>query len=305
MGPLDAGLFFILVPVVLGLLFGAVRAGSQRFVSVEYHIAYEICLFLIAWSSWGIGAKVGSIVLRPWRPSLTVVLLVGMAVGGFSLESFPRRLLFDAFEPYLVPGSHFPPFWPPENPVSWILFAAQGALVWVVLNLLDFRLRGVPRFGFAPGPEPHLPLAEAEDAASPHAAPDPAAPRAGTLTETGTAAARAVPPLARRLPAPLSGADILALEAEEHYTKVHTDRGATLLLMRFTDAIEAMEPQPGFRVHRSFWVSHHAVQRAEWRGRRLLAVLKNGLEVPVSRSFRVVVQGAGFLDREGRPTAAP
>jgi hypothetical protein len=57
------------------------------------------------------------------------------------------------------------------------------------------------------------------------------------------------------LPANLRGGEIWALEAEEHYTKIHTSKGNTLLLMRFSDAITEMDPQPGLQVHRSFWVS--------------------------------------------------
>ena len=302
MGIVDAILFFIAVPVLLAVLLGSIRAGNQKFTSMGYQIGFTVCLFLTAWISWGIGTKVISIVLRPWRPPLILVLMLGHLLGGFLGLSFPRSTLNATFEPYLQPGTHYLPFWPPENFVSWGLFALQGLLMWIGLNWLDFRYRGVPRFGFQTesAAELALPIRAMSDGGG-----------YATATAEGEAAeakpkmqtpAPGAPTLLRRMPAQLAGAEILALEAEEHYTKVHTNRGATLLLIRFTDAIEAMEPQPGFRVHRSFWVSRHAMDRVEWRGRRLVAILKNKLEIPISRSFRVVVQGAGFLDREGRPT---
>ena len=54
-----------------------------------------------------------------------------------------------------------------------------------------------------------------------------------------------------KLPAALRR-DILALEAEDHYLRVHTLHGSALILMRLADAAAIIDPRLGLRVHRSW-----------------------------------------------------
>lgn len=106
------------------------------------------------------------------------------------------------------------------------------------------------------------------------------------------AAVMSEPPLLGRLPAHL-GDRILCLKTEDHYLEVHTDLGQALILMRMADAERALAGE-GFRVHRSWWVARAAVTRAELRGGRLVLILSNGLEVPVSRDRRRLVEAEGW-----------
>jgi hypothetical protein len=281
--------FFILVPVAVGLSLGAASVGFQQFVTVGHHMTYMVAFAVLSWICYGLGAKLTSLVLRPWHPRLLLVLVAGHIVGGFGLWWSLRDLLNLGFESYLAPGSSFGPFWPPpkDNLGQYVAISLQGMAWWVFANWVDFRYRRVPRFGFAPSSPPtresgHLDSGVAANEAS----PDPAR----TV---------AVPRLAVRLPEELQVGEILALEAEEHYTKVHTSAGNALLLLRFSDAIAEMEPLSGLQVHRSFWVSHAAVERLERIGRRTVIRLRGGGEIPVSRSYRLQVRDAGF------PTAAP
>jgi DNA-binding LytR/AlgR family response regulator len=48
-------------------------------------------------------------------------------------------------------------------------------------------------------------------------------------------------------------------------------------------------------VHRSWWVAEGAVASVEREAGRLMLVLRNGLRVPVSKSFRDQVKDAGWL----------
>jgi DNA-binding LytR/AlgR family response regulator len=48
-------------------------------------------------------------------------------------------------------------------------------------------------------------------------------------------------------------------------------------------------------VHRSWWVAEGAVASAEGDARRPMLVLRNGLRVPVSKTFRDPVKQAGWL----------
>jgi hypothetical protein len=107
--------------------------------------------------------------------------------------------------------------------------------------------------------------------------------------------APARPPLRRRLPAPLADAEIYAVQAEDHYLRFHTDRGSALLLMRFSDALAELGGSAGARTHRSWWVARGAVVGAT-RGRgRATLTLRNGLDVPVSRTFSRGLRKSGWF----------
>ena len=97
-----------------------------------------------------------------------------------------------------------------------------------------------------------------------------------------------------KLPAAL-GRDILALQAEDHYVRVHTAKGSALLLMRLADAIEDLGGLEGMRVHRSWWVSRHAISASAMQGRKLLLTLTNGVAAPVTRGTAPALRRAGWL----------
>lgn len=103
------------------------------------------------------------------------------------------------------------------------------------------------------------------------------------------------PPFFDRIPPHLTG-DLLALEMEDHYLRVHTESGSDLILMRLRDAVAELAGADGVQAHRSFWVAAAAVADAERTpdGRATL-VLRNGLRVPVSRSRMAAVRDAGWL----------
>ncbi|MEO8113887.1 MAG: LytTR family DNA-binding domain-containing protein [Phenylobacterium sp.] len=97
-----------------------------------------------------------------------------------------------------------------------------------------------------------------------------------------------------RLPAAVDG-EILALQAEDHYVRVHTARGSALLLMRMGDAVAELDGLAGLQVHRSWWVARTAVAGAAPAGRRANLALTNGLAVPISRAAMAQARAAGFL----------
>ena len=97
-----------------------------------------------------------------------------------------------------------------------------------------------------------------------------------------------------RLP-PQLGRELLALEMEDHYVRVHTARGSTLVLMRMRDAVEALSGVDGERVHRSWWIARSAVADAEREGRSLRLVLTNDLRVPVPRERIADLRNLGWV----------
>ena len=107
---------------------------------------------------------------------------------------------------------------------------------------------------------------------------------------------RAEPPaLLSRLPMHLRQARLLALQAEDHYLRVHTDNGSALILLRMSDAMAELAGIEGKRVHRSWWVARDAiVDSSNEKGRTSLR-LAVGLMVPVSRSSRPELARDGWL----------
>jgi len=97
----------------------------------------------------------------------------------------------------------------------------------------------------------------------------------------------------RRFPAGLTGR-LLCLEMEDHYLRIHTDKGSDIILMRMSDAEEELSDVEGLRVHRSWWVAREAVTGVKRDGTRLLLQLENGLEIPVGKTYRGALRDAGW-----------
>jgi DNA-binding LytR/AlgR family response regulator len=113
----------------------------------------------------------------------------------------------------------------------------------------------------------------------------PDEPRAVAASEEQSVAVPQYPPeFVSKLPAALRR-DILALEAEDHYLRVHTLHGSALILMRLGDAAALIDPRLGLRVHRSWWVAKDGVRALERTPGRAIVRLVDGTAVPISRSY--------------------
>lgn len=95
-----------------------------------------------------------------------------------------------------------------------------------------------------------------------------------------------------RLPMKLKGATIRAVQAEDHYLRIHTDRGSDLILMRLSDAVEELEGLEGAQTHRSWWVAREAVRAVERGDGRATLTLDGGLSAPVSRRYARMLRDA-------------
>ncbi|WP_420470431.1 LytTR family DNA-binding domain-containing protein [Brevundimonas sp. FT23042] len=116
-------------------------------------------------------------------------------------------------------------------------------------------------------------------------------------TPVQTHAASADAPPARfpdRLPPRLRGAAIRAVESEDHYLRVHTDRGSDLILMRLSDALIELEGLEGAQTHRSWWVARDAVREVVRGEGRATFTLEGGIEAPVSRRYARALRDAGW-----------
>ena len=98
----------------------------------------------------------------------------------------------------------------------------------------------------------------------------------------------------QRLPIRFRGADLWAISSEDHYLRVHTDRGEELILMRLADAIRELGEDNGLQTHRSWWVAHEGVADTRRTNGKLFLILKSGREAPVSRTYQPNVRAAGL-----------
>ena len=141
----------------------------------------------------------------------------------------------------------------------------------------------------------------AQDAEAPVAAP--------AVPEPADEAVPAAFPsaLLGRLP-PEIGRDIIALETEDHYLRVHARGGSALILMRMADAVALLDPRLGAQVHRRWWVAEAAVAGVRAEGQKLSLCLIDNKRVPVGRTFSAAVRArfaqAGTITPLGQASAA-
>lgn len=90
-------------------------------------------------------------------------------------------------------------------------------------------------------------------------------------------------------------AEVLCLQMEDHYVRVHTLAGSRLVLTTLGQAIMALDGADGLQVHRSWWVARPAVARVVIHGRNLRLELVNGVVAPIARTSVAAVRAAGWI----------
>lgn len=190
--------------------------------------------------------------------------------------------LFGTFYPSLQPLLHETGFGLGDGFLLYVT-GSSGLLIvplWVGAHFIYEKITGdVLFFPGAPG------MHEATEVSEPPETPEPPAPRVAPADPGAQAS-----PFFNKMKLEL-GRKIVALEAQEHYVKVYTQKGEGLILYRFGDAVQEVAPScPGLRVHRSYWVAENAVSEVISAKKSYKLLLSNGLEVPVSNSYSKVVE---------------
>lgn len=158
--------------------------------------------------------------------------------------------------------------------VHYLSVLVVGAVVTLMFNLLPVtRAAAMPQPG--PSESDGPPIADQWSASAP-------------------VPAESVNPLLDQLP-PVLGTDVIALEMEDHYVRVHTALGSELVLMRLRDAMALMTEVEGMQVHRSWWVARDAVEDVQRDGRNIRLKLARDLEAPVARAKVVELRAARWI----------
>ena len=118
---------------------------------------------------------------------------------------------------------------------------------------------------------------------------------ADTVREQFTGSRTGAIKLLLRKAGPDAGTKLVRLQSADHYVELHTDRGAKLLLMRISDAIELLSGAEGGQVHRSHWVNFDEIEGVVKQDRKIWLRMSDGAEVPVSRTYRAPLRQAGMI----------
>jgi hypothetical protein len=261
-------IFWIGVPLFIGLLLGWAQAGSARQLDRGLALLFVMSGVLPAWWSYGLLAAA----LRRLVPSLPTPLLLLLApvIGSMFLRPLylGRKALFG------IPHNDaaFPSL---QEPVAMVISLLYGNLLGIIcFPLMALFFRAMFDFDVMGGRQ----QARAD---LPAVLPPAVMPQTGVLA---------------RIPARL-GADVRALVAAEHYLRVITAEGEAMVLYRLGDAIRDMELAGirGVQVHRSYWVATAAITGNSRDGSRISLEIAGGLTVPVSRSYRQALKAATGL----------
>ncbi len=254
----DLGLMTI-IGVVLGLI-GPLGSFNDP-------LAFRLVVWTaFAWLGYAVYAPIDTLAVR-LAPRLQLPVW-SLRIAGVFLASIPMALAV-----FLIPRDVEYWRWPGlEYALTHYTYVAMiGGLITLV-NVLVQRPKGASQTA-------HGQSAELPSVQTPSPAPAPA-PSANPLRE--------------QIPAEL-GSDIIALEMEDHYVRVHTALGSELVLMRLRDAMAHLGDTEGMQIHRSWWVARGAVEDVVRDGRNLRLKLARDVEAPVSRANVTVLKDAGWI----------
>lgn len=275
---------YIVVPIAIGALLGWYRAGYAADYPLSVSLFEWIANFYALWIAFDLGSRLIAFLLRPWAGPLWLTLMLGGAAGvavSRPLRDVVRNVSA-GFAPEARQDISLPDglVWQ-EYVIAYVGVIAMPILIWVVVNYVFAVVLGAPRYGY-----------RHEGAGIGSVEPEPQSPEVLSSPNQH--------PLNPEFVSRLSGGPpvcIWALQAEDHYLRVHTDNRNELIRYRFSDAVDEVQGLSGLKVHRSFWVNTEAIDSIRRAGRSYEIVLKNGLEIPVSRSYRQTVKDAGLLSR--------
>jgi DNA-binding LytR/AlgR family response regulator len=98
-----------------------------------------------------------------------------------------------------------------------------------------------------------------------------------------------------RVPEKLKGGILYAVQAEDHYLRLHTSKGSDLILFRLADAIGELDGIEGAQTHRSWWVAKDAIGEVKRDHGRVFLRLQDGTQVPVSRPNAKALRESGWI----------
>ena len=268
--------FWVGFPVALGLFAGWNQIGMVApALPLVWSIIYWLLLSALMWCGLGVGTAMAALACAKlaYPAKLVIGAAVGVALTRPAHAAFQQLFLPLTIDPSAV--STLPAF--PTSAADWTLLYSGNAM------LMAFWIGGAIFFaafiGYAPfGRDVH-----------------------GAPQDTGQEAEVASAPLRPRIAARLTKIDfdeVEAIRAEDHYLRVLGRSSEEMILYRFADAVEELEPFGWVRVHRSWSVDAARIADVRPHGRGSMIVMWSGREVPVSERHYGIVQRIAAQHRD-------
>lgn len=271
--PNERAALIVFAPVLLAAALGWFRAGTvARELSLPYAVLFWLCIWLGYWvvagaATLGLERVSASLRARPWL-ALLLGGLCASAASAFYLE--PYLGIFDGLlsDERRLRIAEFGALPLATRVPAAMLNSMLGVVVWVSVNLLALRI----------APRESAPLrADSPIATEPAAQSVP--------SQVSELSAPAAPLFSGLLAEGISAADIIAIQAQDHYVMVYTAQAKQLILYRFRNAVSELAHVPGGQVHRSWWISA-AVAAASRKSTSTAFKIRDDLVVPIGRSWR-------------------
>ena len=90
----------------------------------------------------------------------------------------------------------------------------------------------------------------------------------------------------------LSIRNVVALDADDHYTRVYLREGSRYLRAQFGHLLQQMPDDLGIQISRSRWVAFKAIEKVVRSGRGLSVRLVTGQQMQVTRGYKVAFESA-------------
>jgi LytTr DNA-binding domain len=268
-------LVFVGLPIFVGIVLGGnqTRAGAQLpwLFSILYWVALSVSTWwLMAAATWLLDQ-----LLRPWSPPVWLVWILGGVAGSFVARPVIYQFA-SLFKQWMNDGQlrAMPPV---EFSVQFGIYYITN---WSVVLIMWVAAQGVYNY---------LQAWAAPDAVTVAVAPSELTPSDDSVLGSVSINEPTFVGFLERLP-PFLGRDVIALHSEDHYLRVYTRRGDGLVLVTISEAMRTLEALGfvGLQVHRSWWLCINAVKQVQSRDRKTYALLENGIQVPVSQTYRAL-----------------
>jgi hypothetical protein len=286
----ELAFLYLVPPLLMALPLGMYRAGLGLPTPLSLALWGSICL--ISWWLSEAFSHIASRVLRPWQPPVWLILTLGYLLNLWISSLYNVPIVAALIELGRVPltadlAAYFElerSLVDPHYLLMLLRAGAAGLVIWLTVNLLFQRLTATDRFGSGGVSIEQTPVAH-----SAVPSPDPALAPTASAAEAPTA-----PRFFARLDKlrDLAPTDLLAVEAEDHYIRVHSRRGKELIYYRFRDALEDLRSWEGIQAHRSVWIDRRSIVKVEASGRSTWVILETGDRLPVSFANRELVRAA-------------
>lgn len=255
------------VAIAVGLLMALISPLRTDRIAFLPRLAYwEIIMISGATLSSGISegiARWGRLRSRPWLEVPFTSLLIALPLTLIVIAT--SSLFFGA-----------------ERSIAGRLFGFFG-MTWAICTAVHSLIYFVGR-----APVAELP-ADPDNGQSADGPPIP-------VTEAQPSIARFM----LRLPPALRNLSVDAIEAEDHFLRVHLETGQSVLIRaRLSDAVLELPPDLGAQTHRSWWVARPAIAQVVRSDGRVTLKLRHGIEAPVSRSFYRPLKLQGWFADDG------